>query len=350
MAYRHKRETAATRTARATLVAAPFLLVAAVVAVVMGMSPPPTGTLDDTASAARSVAPTDRGSREPDAVSRSASRLAAARGRRSLEQLHDAYHRRATRAASRSASRSSRDAARAAAARAARRATRAAIRGAHAHLWTTAPLNLWTGSGGGARDVGLVDRGERVLVTGRRAGDRAELVVDGEARWVTAAYLSRERPAPPAPTSTPTPTPARPTPPPTPTPTPSGQQTPQPATTGLSTAPCPDSGVESGLTPSAVLVHRAVCHAFPQIHTYLGYDPHGEHASGKAIDIMTSDKALGDRIAAFLKAHASQLDLYDVIWWDRIWTPVRASEGWRDYGDHGSPTANHMDHVHVCTN
>ncbi len=102
--------------------------------------------------------------------------------------------------------------------------------------------------------------------------------------------------------------------------------------------------------PDAVLVHRAVCHAFPQIDTYLGYDAHGEHASGKAIDIMTSDKAVGDQIAAFLRSHASELNLYDIIWWDRIWTPVRASEGWRDYGDHGSPTANHMDHVHVATN
>ena len=64
---------------------------------------------------------------------------------------------------------------------------------------------------------------------------------------------------------------------------------------------------------------------------------------------MTSDKALGDRIADFLQAHASELHLYDVIWWDQIWTPERASEGWRDYGDHGSATANHMDHVHVAT-
>jgi hypothetical protein len=65
---------------------------------------------------------------------------------------------------------------------------------------------------------------------------------------------------------------------------------------------------------------------------------------------MTSDKALGDQIAAYLQEHASELNLYDVIWYDRIWTPERASEGWRAYGDHGSATANHMDHVHVSTN
>ena len=55
------------------------------------------------------------------------------------------------------------------------------------------------------------------------------------------------------------------------------------------------------------MVYRAVCHAFPQITSYGGWDAHGEHASGKAIDIMTSDKALGDQIAAFLQSHASEL-------------------------------------------
>jgi hypothetical protein len=115
-------------------------------------------------------------------------------------------------------------------------------------------------------------------------------------------------------------------------------------------APCPDGSVENNLTPGAVYVYRSVCHAFPQITSYGGWAPRGEHASGKALDIMTTDKALGDQIAAFLQAHAAELNLYDVIWWDRIWTPVRAAEGWRAYGDHGSPTANHMDHVHVSVN
>jgi hypothetical protein len=121
------------------------------------------------------------------------------------------------------------------------------------------------------------------------------------------------------------------------------------AAAGLSSAPCPDSSTESGLTANAVLVYRSVCHAFPQITSYGGWDAHGEHASGKALDIMTSDKALGDQIAAYLQSHAAELSLYDVIWWDRIWTPERASEGWRYYGDRGSATANHMDHVHVST-
>ena len=56
------------------------------------------------------------------------------------------------------------------------------------------------------------------------------------------------------------------------------------------------------------------------------------------------------QIAAFLQAHASELDLYDIIWQQHIWTPERSSEGWRSMSDRGSETANHYDHVHVSVN
>jgi hypothetical protein len=209
---------------------------------------------------------------------------------------------------------------------AAQEATARAVRRAHTKKWATADLNLWSSASQAARQVGLVKSGSHVLVTGRAADGRAELVVDGQSRWVTAAYLSDHKPDP------------------------STAGAGAAAAAGLSMAPCPDGSVEYRLTPAAVYVYRSVCHAFPQITTYGGWDAHGEHVSGKALDIMTSDKALGDQIAAFLQSHASELNLYDVIWWDRIWTPVRASEGWRAYGNHGSPTANHMDHVHVSVN
>ena len=48
-----------------------------------------------------------------------------------------------------------------------------------------------------------------------------------------------------------------------------------------------------GLTPSAVRLFRSVCNAFPALTTYGGYDAHGEHSSGRAIDFMTSDSAPG---------------------------------------------------------
>ncbi len=217
---------------------------------------------------------------------------------------------------SRSVSRA--DLARKAEEKAQEKAEKKAVQQADTKQWTTAPLNIWSASDQRAAKLGVLDTGKHVLVTGRHRDGRDEIVLDGRARWVTSGYLVEHKPAPePA------------------------------AAAGLSMAPCPDGSVESGLTSGAVSVYRSVCHAFPQITSYGGWDAHGEHSSGRAIDIMTSDQALGDQIAAYLQSHAAELNLYDVIWWDRIWTPERASEGWRDYGDHGSATANHMDHVHV---
>jgi hypothetical protein len=195
--------------------------------------------------------------------------------------------------------------------------TRAAVRKADTRLWATTDLNLWAGTDKDAKQVGEVEAGKRVLVTGRKAADREEVVIDGEPRWVTAGYLSDEKPLA--------------------------------AAAGLSMAPCPDPGVENGLTSAAVYVYRSVCHAFPQITSYGGWDGHGEHASGKALDIMTGDVALGTAIADFLREHAAELNLYDVLWRQRIWTPERGGEGWRSMSSRGSATANHYDHVHVAT-
>jgi hypothetical protein len=202
--------------------------------------------------------------------------------------------------------------------RATARATALAVARADTRRWTTTDLNLWSSSAADAVQVGEVASGHHVLVTGRSAGGRVELVVDGKSRWVTAGYLSDSKPAPGV-----------------------------TAAAGVSMAPCPDSSVEYRLTSAAVYVYRSVCHAFPQITSYGGWDNHGEHVSGKALDIMTGDVALGNAIAAFLQQHASELHLYDILWRQHIWTPVRASEGWRLFADRGSPTANHMDHVHV---
>jgi hypothetical protein len=191
--------------------------------------------------------------------------------------------------------------------------------------WTTTALDLWKRPGKGAGKAGEVKAATKVLATGRELGGRVEIVIDGAARWVTKGYLADQKPAP------------KPTQPPEPP--------------GISMQPCPDSSVEDGLKPQTIKVYRSVCHAFPEVTEYGGWAARTEHDTGNAIDVMVyGDKALGDRIAAWAHEHAAELDLYDLIWWDRIWTPVRAAEGWRDYGDHGSPTANHMDHVHIGTN
>ena len=305
MALSHKRDADARRKPlrkplRVALVAGPLAVLATGSAVTLGV----LGSDPQTHDVLAQQATTTGVSRAVDTVSRSDSRLDS----RADQRFDEAFH-------------------------AVQRADRA-VDAASRQRWTTAPLNLWTTSGEDAVQDGLLASGTKVLVTGRTADGRVELVHDGLSRWVSAGYLAASKPRP----------------------EPEPEQKPQEAasttvartaTAGLSTAPCPDGSVEDGLTPGAVLVYRAVCHAYPQITTYGGWDAHGEHSSGKAIDIMTSDQGTGDQIAAFLQAHAYELHLYDVIWWDRIWTPERASEGWRDYGDHGSPTANHMDHVHV---
>ena len=315
MAISRKRGTNARRTPKAVLVAAPIALVATASVVTAGIAASqPEPAPQPVASSRVSADLTDRVA----AVSRSSSRLDLAKKVKDGVLIKRAYHVDMSAAA-----------------------VAKAVRGADERRWTTAVLNLWSTPGADAANLGLVESGEKVLLTGRHDMGRDEVVVGGKARWVTAGYLDDSKPVVEKPTPATSAAPAA--------GSSSARTTAAPTTAGLSTAPCPDSSTESGLTSSAVMVYRAVCAAFPQITSYGGYDAHGEHASGRAIDIMTSDKALGDQIAAFLQSHASELGLYDVIWWDRIWTPERSSEGWRDYGSHGSATADHMDHVHVST-
>lgn len=188
--------------------------------------------------------------------------------------------------------------------------------------WTEETLNLWTAYGKHATQAGEIEAGEVVYSTGRTESGRDEIIVDGDVAWVTTGHLADEKPEAIG------------------------------SAAGVSGEACGDPSVESGLVPDAVTVYRAVCNAFPEVAslTVGGYDAHGEHSSGKALDFMLSDKALGDSIAAYLQQHAAELNLYDIIYYQRIWTPVRASEGWRSMEDRGSATANHYDHVHVSTN
>ena len=60
--------------------------------------------------------------------------------------------------------------------------------------WTTDDLNIWTEPGDKAEKLGELEAGKKVLVTGREMWGRTEIVLDGESRWVTAGYLSDEKP------------------------------------------------------------------------------------------------------------------------------------------------------------
>lgn len=196
-------------------------------------------------------------------------------------------------------------------------ATAKAVRQADTELWTTAPLNLWTTpEESSAEKLGVVKSGKKVLVTGREALDRVELVIDGESRWVTAGYLSEEKPEP------------------------------EPEDIGLGGA-CTNGTSVEGLA-NVIAVHEAVCAAFPEITTYGTYRSDGEHSQGLAIDIMVSGST-GWEVAEFVRAHYQELGVNYVMYAQRIWSVDRASEGWRYVEDRGSATANHYDHVHVTT-
>lgn len=103
-----------------------------------------------------------------------------------------------------------------------------------------------------------------------------------------------------------------------------------------------------GLSAHAVAVIAAVRANFPQISsigTFRGGG--GDHGSGHACDIMTSNVSLGTAIAEYMRAHARELGITYVIWRQHVWSVARSSEGWRLMPDRGSTTANHYDHVHV---
>ncbi|WP_078290666.1 phage tail protein [Mycobacterium sp. D16R24] len=72
-------------------------------------------------------------------------------------------------------------------------------------------------------------------------------------------------------------------------------------------------------------------------------DKYGEHSTGRALDVMTSDKSKGDSVADFALANAPAIDLKWVIWQQRI----NSGNGWSKMEDRGGPTQNHMDHVHI---
>jgi hypothetical protein len=159
----------------------------------------------------------------------------------------------------------------------------------------TAPLNLWPAPNENGEPLAVLQEGGTVALTGVTKAGFAQILHEGQLRWVNDDYLSDERPQPAEPEET----------------------------------------------------ERAVCNAFPALSTYGGYDGHGEHATGRAVDFMVSDPAVGQALADWCRAHASELGLAGIIWSQRIWTLQRSSEGWRPMEDRGSATANHYDHVHV---
>lgn len=187
--------------------------------------------------------------------------------------------------------------------------------------YATTELNVRTKPQDDAHVVGVVKAGTKVSVTSTVTDGFRYVSYRDKGRWVKDEYLADRKPT-------------------------SGSAG---GSGGISGAPCPSgSSMESGLTPDAIRVHRALCHRYPQITSFLGRRTSGGyHGQGRAVDNMISDSTIGWEIAKWVRANAKELGAMEVIYRQHIWTVQRSSEGWRSMSDRGSPTANHMDHVHV---
>lgn len=181
--------------------------------------------------------------------------------------------------------------------------------------YPTTALVLRSSSGDVFESYGDVPAGTPLSVTGVVENGRAQIVYNGAVRWVTAKYLTDSIPD--------------------------------------STGTRPGKITLPGLRPNTASILADAQVRFPQVTTYYGVraDPLPDHPSGRALDLMIpnhrNNKALGDDIAAWLKANASRYNIEYVIWDQHIWSVARSSEGWRYMADRGGDTANHKDHVHV---
>ena len=109
------------------------------------------------------------------------------------------------------------------------------------------------------------------------------------------------------------------------------------------------SATEPSAVPAAAAVYSAVRSTFG-ITNIGGMRPGdwGDHGTGHAIDVMITSSGQGDAVANYILANAGAFGIKYVIWQQRIWMPSTGS--WKLMEDRGSPTQNHMDHVHISVN
>jgi LysM domain len=174
-------------------------------------------------------------------------------------------------------------------------------------------------------------------------GSNPNLIFPGE-MLLTAGDVATAPAAPAAPTA---PAPATPAPAPA-TPAPAPDLAPAAAQTAVAHI----TNSAGGVKPQTQAAANAVVSNVPgAAGITLGgtrasaVDPHG-HPSGLALDYMVqSDTALGHAIVAYTIDHWSELGVEYVIYQQRILTSPTGA--WKQMEDRGSPTDNHMDHVHV---
>ncbi|MDP7729491.1 transglycosylase family protein [Mycobacterium sp. TY813] len=110
----------------------------------------------------------------------------------------------------------------------------------------------------------------------------------------------------------------------------------------------PGKAPEEHLQPGAVTLNRIISQLFPEVTSIGGYranDPYPDHPSGRALDIMVGNNAaLGNAINQYLQQRAAELGIDYTLWQQQTWNP---GKGPTMMADRGSPTENHMDHVHA---
>jgi len=117
----------------------------------------------------------------------------------------------------------------------------------------------------------------------------------------------------------------------------------------LDAPPWTGGGGESNLKPAAILARRNIHLYWPEIDTIGGYrasDPYPDHPSGLALDVMTGDP-VGTEVNDWLHREMNALALGYTIW-KQIFKPAGGAGNLME--DRGSPTQNHMDHVHALFN
>ena len=86
------------------------------------------------------------------------------------------------------------------------------------------------------------------------------------------------------------------------------------------------------------------------------HDPYPEHAEGLALDVMVpgwdtpAGRELGDRIAVWVSDHAPDYRVSYTLWRQHYQPfPTNVYKA-ALMEDRGSPTANHLDHLHITVN
>lgn len=106
--------------------------------------------------------------------------------------------------------------------------------------------------------------------------------------------------------------------------------------------------VQADLPAATAAVWREAATKFPQLTGAGAWGDRSHkarqscHNTGRAVDLMTRDKRLGDRVLAWLLLHRARLGITVVIWWGRIYS---AANKW--LGGIYKGISRHKDHVHA---